>query len=609
MAELTGDAGVSSDVIVHSQEIPKVARDRYAVDLNAKTRSVLEGYAEGVNRYARENPSGIAPGLLPVAGQDLAAYMAHLGLFFSGVDAAMASKLTAPAKGAEGASKAAVGSNGLAVAPRRSADGATRLLVNSHQPFTGPLAWYEAVVESEEGWHVAGGFFPGVPFLLHGHNETLGWASTVNKPDVVDAFKLTTDQSRPNQYMLDGRWRQLTAASVSLKVKRGSEMHTVSRELLRSVHGPVINSPDGSFAFRYPGMQDLRQAEFIYRLNKARNLPQWRAAFAMGAWPSINYTYADAAGNIGYLYNARFPVRREGLDWAGVLPGDRSDLIWKRQLSLAQLPQVWNPASGYVFNSNNTPFQASAASDNPKLADYSKTLGIETLMTNRAFRVLETYGVDASITAEEFDRYKYDLEYSPRSTLAMQLQALLALPAPSGSDVAAAQSLLRNWDRRTDLDNRGAALAIMTIRQLSVDKSAPPLTALKAAADHLKTHFGRIDPPWGEVNRLRRGTTDLAVDGGPDIYRSIFGTLDADGRSRAAIGDSYVMFVEWDRLGRLSSRSVHQFGSATLDPNSPHYADQSALFVKRKTKPVLFTEQQLKGHVRRSYRVTSEAAR
>src|SRR5260370_34151361 len=79
-----------------------------------------------------------------------------------------------------------VRSNDVAVGPSRTADGPTRLLVNSQQPYTGPVSWYEAVLESGEGWHVAGGFFPGSPFMLHGHNEHLGWANTVNEPDLID---------------------------------------------------------------------------------------------------------------------------------------------------------------------------------------------------------------------------------------------------------------------------------------------------------------------------------------------------------------------------------------------------------------------------------------
>ena len=61
------------------------------------------------------------------------------------------------------------------------------------------------------------------------------------------------------------------------------------------------------------------------------------------------------------------------------------------------------------------------------------------------------------------------------------------------------------------------------------------------------------------------------------------------------------MFVTWDRQGRLSSESIHQFGSATLDSRSRHYADQSPLFVAMKTKPVLFTLAQLKGNIESDY--------
>ena len=130
---------------------------------------------------------GVA-GTLPFTGKDVAAGFMFKTPFFYGLDTALAD-LTAPAS-----HKATppVGSNGVAVAPSRSADGATRLLVNSHQPYPGPLAWYEAVVETGQGWHVAGGFFPGTPFMLHGHNAHLGWANTVNQPDLVDVYRLTS---------------------------------------------------------------------------------------------------------------------------------------------------------------------------------------------------------------------------------------------------------------------------------------------------------------------------------------------------------------------------------------------------------------------------------
>jgi penicillin amidase/acyl-homoserine-lactone acylase len=61
------------------------------------------------------------------------------------------------------------------------------------------------------------------------------------------------------------------------------------------------------------------------------------------------------------------------------------------------------------------------------------------------------------------------------------------------------------------------------------------------------------------------------------------------------------MFVTWDKAGALSSESINQFGSATLDSHSPHYADQTPLFVAMKTKPVLFTQSQLEGNVEADY--------
>ena len=76
-----------------------------------------------------------------------------------------------------------LGSNVIAVSPTRSADKFTRLAINSHQPWTGPVAWYEAHISSDEGWNMMGGLFPGAPFVFVGFNENLGWGMTVNGPN------------------------------------------------------------------------------------------------------------------------------------------------------------------------------------------------------------------------------------------------------------------------------------------------------------------------------------------------------------------------------------------------------------------------------------------
>jgi penicillin amidase/acyl-homoserine-lactone acylase len=361
-------------------------------------------------------------------------------------------------------------------------------------------------------------------------------------------------------------------------------------------------------------MGDVRPPLQYFRLNKAANLEEWRAAMRLQAIPSLNYVYADEKGNIGYIYNGSFPVRKEGLDWQGTLPGDRSDLIWRSYLPFDKEPQIWNPPSGFVFNSNNTPFHATAPEDDLKPEDFSPTLGIQTDMTNRAWRAMETYGADRRITNEAFHAYKYDLAYSLRSPEAQAFNEVLAINPGSDTGLRQAHDILQRWNLRTDVSNRAAALAILTIEPViraRLEGKAPkrPIDALRDAMLMLKTHFGRIDPEWGNVNRLRRGALSLAIDGGPDIFRGVYGEPQPDGTLTAMAGDTFVMFVTWDQAGQLTSESIHQFGSATLDRNSPHYADQAPLFVAMQTKAVLFTQAQLAGHVEADYRPGSRPGR
>jgi acyl-homoserine-lactone acylase len=594
LATVQGPSGLESDYRVRLMDVWGTVDRRYDRDLPEAVKKVLDAYAAGVNTYAERHPDKAIPGMAPFTGRDLVAGMIFNSPSFYGLDGVFR-KVMAPAPTPAAPSKPAD--------PARSADGATRLLVNSHQPFAGPFAWYEAVVESGSGWHVAGGFFPGSPFMLHGHNAHLGWANTVNNPDLADVYELKINPANPSQYQLDGAWKDFETRTVLIRVKQADgTIGIVEREVLRSAHGPAVRTDHGVFAIRYAGLDEIRQAQQYFALNKARDLAEWKAAMALQALPSINYVYADEKGNIGFVYNGKFPVRKEGVDWSGVLPGDRADLIWNALVPFPAIPQLWNPKSGYVFNSNNTPFQATDPADDLKPEAYSRTLGVQTNMTNRAWRVLETYGATPYITNSQFQAFKYDVGYSTRSEVARLAQGLANLDPKGDADLIAAQALVRGWDLKASTTSRGAALVLITgsLLQQSGGKT-PPVEALRQAMTVLKTYYGRIDPPWGEVNRIRRGKLDMPVDGGPDTYRAIYGRPGPDGRLVAQAGDTFVMFVTWDRAGQLASRSVHQFGSATLDETSPHYADQTPQFALERTKPVYFTEAQLKPHIVQAY--------
>jgi acyl-homoserine-lactone acylase len=608
LAAVEGAKAAVTDYLVRLLKVRETVASQYDTVLPADDRAVLQAYADGVNYYAALHPEKVEPGLLPMSGQDVAAGFVFRTPFFYGIDHVFG-KIMAPAPKASRVAMIGptlpVGSNGIAVAASKSADGATRLLVNSHQPYVGPVAWYEAVLDSGEGWHVAGGFFPGSPFMLHGHNAHLGWANTVNDPNLSTVYELVMNPANPDQYRLDGEWKNFEKGDAAIRVKIwGPLIWTVHRPLLWSVQGPVFRTDHGVFAVRYAGMGEARQTLQYYRLNKAINRDEWLAAMRLQALPSINYIYADEKGNIGYVYNGLFPVRAEGRDWRQVQPGDRSDVIWHGYLPFERVPQIWNPKSGYVFNSNNTPFEATGAQDALKSADFSPTMGIQTDMTNRAYRAQETFGADAAITAEAFRAYKFDLAFSDRSDVAREIAEVVKVDPKSDGDLKSAQALLKGWDRRTNVGSRAAALAVLMRTEAAHSDShpdVPPIEALRHAINTLKTHFGRIDPEWGQLNRMRRGTLDLPIDGGPDIYRAVYGAAQTDGTLTAVAGDTLIMFVTWDKAGALSSDSINQFGSATLESHSPHYADQTPLFVAMTPKPVLFTQSELAGNIEADY--------
>jgi penicillin amidase/acyl-homoserine-lactone acylase len=626
LASSHGPNAAASDYMVHLFRVWDVVDSKYETNLSPDMRAVCEAYADGLNYYASLHPDEVIRGLFPVRGKDVIAGFVFKLPFFYNTDLVLKELMgperkreISPHPGARASRLAfptewGTGSNAFAVGPSRSADGKTRLCSNSHQPWDGPVAWYEVHLRSEEGWNITGGTFPGSPVVFNGHNRHLSWTSTNNYPDLIDVYVLDINPDNPNQYRFDGEWRDLEVRTAPIKVKLfGPISWTFKQEALWSVYGPVLRRPHGTYAIRYAGIGEIRMVEQWYRMDKARNFDEWLDAMRMMSLPMFNYTYADEEGAIYYLYNALMPLRADGFDWTQYLPGDTSETLWTEYLPFDKLPQITNPTSGFLQNCNNTPYHTTTGSDNPKPEDYSSTLGIEMRMTNRAVRALELFGADESITEEEFHAYKYDLGYSKNSWAGDLIRQILDAPPSDDPVVQEAIEVLRKWDLRTNIENPNAAVGALTIypfyRTSFRDREGPDLMETFAGIAHkLKDAHGRIDVPWGEVNRLRRGDVDLPLSGGPDVLRAISGPEIVDGRVAAKKGDSYVLFVTWDENG-VTARSINPYGTAVQDESSPHYADQSPLFAGLETKPVWFDEADIRANLEREYRPGDEIGR
>ena len=219
---IAGEDGAAVDYVYHLLDARGTAEREWA-SLPEDTRAMIDAYASGMNDYAAANPGEVKLGnLFPVNGIDVAAGFALRQPFFFGLDrflgplvageplppeygpripadhlrgiddaprimeeSAPQARADLPTTGSYGEDFRMAGSNAFAVGPQKSG-GPTILVSNAHQPWRGPVAWYEMVVESGEGWHFAGANFPGSPFPFLGHNENLGWTNTVNTPDMID---------------------------------------------------------------------------------------------------------------------------------------------------------------------------------------------------------------------------------------------------------------------------------------------------------------------------------------------------------------------------------------------------------------------------------------
>ena len=600
LANVDGVDALQSDYLVHLLGIWNAIEERYELDLSEETRALLDGYAAGLNLYASRHRGDVLPGAAPVRGQDIVALFMLRLPFFYGLDEQLRGLLAGGDVEIPPRKTAAARALAIAIAPSRSADGATRLLLNPQGPFAGPLSWYEARVTSGEGWNLAGGLIPGSPLLLAGASPDIGWGFSANHPDLLDVYTLEGNPNDRFFYRFDGDWRRLNVREARITIRLWGPLRvTIQREVLTSLQGPVVRNERGLFAIRYAGQDDLKGVEAFYRLNKARSYEAFTDALAMGAIPSLDFVYADKSGRIANIYNGVFPQREPGHDWTQAVAGNVSATLWKTYFPFSDVPKVVAPGSGFVISANASPFQSTSEPFNPKETAFPPTMGIETGLSNRARRALALIEPDRSITDADFKTLKFDDCYAPDSDFAVLVKDLAERNYAGDPLMEEAGQILRRYNLCTDKDNRRAALALLTaVEVLKADELGLPrpdaVAVLRGFATRMLENFGRLDPVWSQVGRLKRGAVDLPVSGGPDALRDIEFEpgVDNDGQARAIGGDALTVLSTWNSNGVWAVESVVPYGSSSLE-TSPHYADQAPLFVDGRLKQLPLSESAL----------------
>ncbi len=620
--------------------------------LDQDLRDVYEGFAIGVNRYIELHPGEFPEGFAPhFTGYDVLAgdvsvvspararrflvrvspdprRRAHTAADNEGAGADEAPFSTARAPLAPGEDEPDVGSNAWAFAPSRAKSGHAILLRNPHLDWD--AGYYEAHVKVPGVLEFYGDFRIGGPFgVIGGFNRNLGWATTNNAPLLGQIYAFQADTAQVDHYILDGASVPLQRELVSVEFRNGNALARETREILRTPYGPVIHRGDGKiYVLRFALDNDYRAGEQFLRMMRAKSLAEWKDAMRMGARLSSNFTYADRAGNIFYVWNGavpRLPLPSGGDTLA--IPVSTTADIWTRYIPFDSLPQLLNPKGGYVQNSNDPPYYTNLHQllDPGRFPDYfpEPRLGLRTQLSLQLVDTKKKLSLEDVIALKH--SYRMLLADRVRDDLVKLVRA--SSPTPEVSD---AIDVMAKWDKTVAPESRGGTLfeswwrrytdstRADTMYAVQWSTDAPTTTprgirfperALDAftwAVNDTRQRYGSVDVPWGDVHRVRVGDVDVPVGGcSGDVgcFRVLWYRDDPDGKRSVRGGDGWILAVEFADQPRAVS--VLAYGE-TRREDSPFHSDQAAMFARGEVKPVLWSEKDIEAATVRRYRPGGE---
>lgn len=597
--------------------------------LDADTREMYEGFAEGVNRYIRANPSKLPAWAKPVyTGHDVAA--GDIGN--AGIAAAqrlVLRRLNPDSARREDAAAAEPaynedGSNAWAFAPSRTKSGRAILLRNPHLQWN--AGYWEAHVTVPGKLDFYGDFRIGSAFaVVAGFNKDLGWATTNNNPDLDEVYELDIDPANPDKYLFDGVSVPIRLQTAVAEYTAPDGIKSETRQFWTTPLGPVVHrTKEKLYIVRAGPDGEFRAGEQFLAMMRAKSLAEWKTALAMRARATSNLTYADRAGNILTIWMATLPKIPHGATGDSLFtPARTSADIWTSLLPLDQLPQTLNPRGGYVHNENDAPHYGNlntvldtakypANVERGELRLRSQ-LALQLIANQRKLSLEDVVVLKHNMRMLLADRVKPDL-----------LKAVRA--APQTDALASAAKILAAWDNTVAPNSKGGvlfqsfwqryvsqvrdsayaqkwSLGKLTTTPQGLGKPSAAVEALAWAVDDVVKKYGAADVAWGDVHRVRRGNVDVPVggcSGALGCFRVLSYEQLPDGKRVANSGDGWVLAVEFGAV-RPRAYSILSYGQSA-DSTSPNYADQAEMFAKGKFKPVWWTAAEVKAHTVREYR-------
>jgi acyl-homoserine-lactone acylase len=521
------------------------------------------------------------------------------------------------------------GSNQWALAGSRTASGAPMLLINPHQRFVGVQRYAEIHLDSDEGLRFSGLTVFGFVLPYMGNSDRHGWAYTDNYADHSDLYALRFDDAGdPLRYRYDDGHRSATEVSDTLRVREGDTLRAIPMRLWKSHHGPIVgvDSAGRPLAVKMSGFEQGGWFEQWDAMIRARSLEEWQRAVATLRVAYMNVMYADRDGNIGYIYGSAVPRRNPGVNPAGVLDGSVSVTEWQGIHPFEELPQVWNPPSGWLLNTNSSPFVAtdSLPFDRSSFPAYMVGSEINNARAIASRRVLPQL---REATLEQFAAAATSSHLAMADSLIPLIAAEWRAARRRSVDGEAMVERLASWNRDADAGSVETTWMVLVFEERGMaarrgDSSATPWTdAMIRVAERLRTRWNTIEVPWGTLSRHQRplpgaaavlDTTrpSLAVGAAPGSLGSIFTfntgpNPNMDPRLGTS-GNSFVKVVEFTTVPR--AMSILNYGQRG-DSASPHWFDQAVLYAARQFKQAWWSRDEVAANADTSYVVGGSVER
>lgn len=644
LAEAEGESAIWQDLRMKIFIDPEQLKKDYEAS-PAWLRALMDAWADGLNFYLTKHPD-VKPRVIArfepwmalsftegsIGGDIESINLSRLREFYGGTNPANANALVDED---DDLMREPTGSNGIAIAPKNTVNKKALLLINPHTSF---FFRSELHMTSGEGLNAYGAATWGQFFIYQGFNEHCGWMHTSSAVDQMDEYRETIVKKGDNYFYKYGEKEMpVETSTVRVPFKTADGMKERIFTIYRTQHGPVIRktAEDGAWITIRLMQEPIKALTQSYSRTKAKNLKEFKQVMELHTNSSNNTLFADSEGNIAYFHANFIPRRDSRFDWTRPVDGSDPKSDWNGLLSVDESPNVFNPASGWVYNSNDWPW-AAAGPNSPKQSDYPKYVdnGVESARGRHVVMVLKD---KRDFTLDSLQAAAYDslLPWFDRPLPAL-LKTWDATPDsdPLKSRLSEQIDALRKWDMRWSVDSVPTSLAVFwgeeiqrraaanarsagmnTVEYISTRATREELLqSLAAASDRIAADFGTWKTPWGEINRFQRLTDDIVhpfSDAGPSIpvgfTSGIWGSIASFGarpyrgskKWYGTSGNSFVAVVEFGKTVRAKAVTA---GGESGDPKSKHFNDQAKRYATGDLREVYFYPSQLKGHSERSYR-------